>query len=85
MTTLCAAARLASATVLVAMLGLIGCRSAEARSATDSAHASATYEVVPDGFTSAYAEVDGARLHYLVGGSGPAVVLLHGFAQTGHI
>jgi pimeloyl-ACP methyl ester carboxylesterase len=28
------------------------------------------------------AEVDGIQLHYLTAGSGPAVVLLHGYAQT---
>jgi pimeloyl-ACP methyl ester carboxylesterase len=33
------------------------------------------------GFKSATAVVDGATLHYVRGGSGPAVVLLHGFPQ----
>jgi pimeloyl-ACP methyl ester carboxylesterase len=28
------------------------------------------------------AEVDGVKLHYLTAGSGPAVVLLHGYAET---
>jgi pimeloyl-ACP methyl ester carboxylesterase len=28
------------------------------------------------------AKVDGAKIHYTIGGSGPAVVLLHGFAET---
>src|SRR5262249_33612158 len=31
---------------------------------------------------SSSAEVDGIRLHYLTAGSGPAVVLLHGYAET---
>lgn len=34
------------------------------------------------GFSHRYADVDGARLHYVVGGSGPTVVLLHGFPET---
>ena len=34
------------------------------------------------GFQHAYAEVNGTRLHYVVGGSGPAVVLLHGWPYT---
>ena len=34
---------------------------------------------------SRYAEVNGVRLHYLVAGSGPAVVLLHGYAQNSHM
>ncbi|GHH59297.1 epoxide hydrolase [Streptomyces umbrinus] len=35
--------------------------------------------VVPDGFSHGYAQVNGVRLHYVSGGSGPAVVLLHGW------
>jgi pimeloyl-ACP methyl ester carboxylesterase len=36
----------------------------------------------PPGFTSKGASVDGLKLHYTVGGHGPAVILLHGFAET---
>jgi len=28
------------------------------------------------------ANIDGAKIHYTIGGSGPAVILLHGFAET---
>jgi pimeloyl-ACP methyl ester carboxylesterase len=35
------------------------------------------------GFSDKSADVNGVRLHYAIGGKGPAVVLLHGFAQTG--
>jgi pimeloyl-ACP methyl ester carboxylesterase len=31
------------------------------------------------------ADVDGVQIAYTVGGSGPAVVLLHGFAETSHM
>ncbi len=34
------------------------------------------------GFRHAYADVNGTRLHYVVGGQGPAVVLLHGWPYT---
>lgn len=34
------------------------------------------------GFTHHYAEVNGTRLHYVSGGQGPAVVLLHGWPYT---
>lgn len=37
------------------------------------------------GFKSAYASVHGVRLHYWIGGSGSPVVLLHGYAETGHM
>ena len=35
-----------------------------------------------EGFTHHYADVNGIRLHYVSGGSGPAVVLLHGWPLT---
>jgi pimeloyl-ACP methyl ester carboxylesterase len=35
-----------------------------------------------DGFTHRYSSGNGARIHYVVGGKGPAVLLLHGFAYT---
>jgi pimeloyl-ACP methyl ester carboxylesterase len=37
----------------------------------------------PTDFHTQKIEVDGARLHVRVGGNGPAVVLLHGFGDTG--
>jgi pimeloyl-ACP methyl ester carboxylesterase len=40
---------------------------------------------VPAGFTEHFAEVNGVRLHYLIGGKGSPVVLLHGYAETGHM
>ena len=39
----------------------------------------------PSGFIERFAEVNGVRLHYLIGGTGSPVVLLHGYAQTGHM
>lgn len=40
---------------------------------------------VPAGFSERFADVNGARLHYLIGGTGSPVVLLHGYAETGHM
>ena len=34
------------------------------------------------GFRHHYADVNGTQLHYVVGGSGPLIVLLHGFPYT---
>jgi pimeloyl-ACP methyl ester carboxylesterase len=42
----------------------------------------ATPPSVPPGFTERFADVNGTRLHYVIGGKGSPVVLLHGFAQT---
>jgi pimeloyl-ACP methyl ester carboxylesterase len=35
-----------------------------------------------DTFRHEFADVDGVRMHYVTGGSGPPVVLLHGWPQT---
>lgn len=40
---------------------------------------------VPAGFIEEFADVNGVRLHYFTGGTGSAVVLLHGYAQTSHM
>jgi len=37
---------------------------------------------IPGGFTEKTAQVDGVTLNYAIGGTGPAVVLLHGYPQT---
>ncbi len=37
---------------------------------------------VPAGFRRAFREVDGVRLHYVIGGRGPLVLLVHGFGQS---
>jgi pimeloyl-ACP methyl ester carboxylesterase len=37
------------------------------------------------GFTDKFAQVNGTRIHYRVGGQGSPVVLLHGYAQTSHM
>ncbi|MGR4871998.1 alpha/beta fold hydrolase [Variovorax sp. LARHSF232] len=37
----------------------------------------------PSGFKAQQIQTDGASIHVRVGGSGPAVVLLHGFGDTG--
>jgi pimeloyl-ACP methyl ester carboxylesterase len=34
---------------------------------------------------SRFADVEGLRLHYLTAGKGPAVILLHGYTQTGRM
>jgi pimeloyl-ACP methyl ester carboxylesterase len=37
---------------------------------------------IPGGFTENTAQVNGVTLNYAIGGTGPAVVLLHGYPQT---
>ena len=50
--------------------------------ALDAAHASAQF-VFPANFHTQEIQTDGATIHVRVGGQGPAVVLLHGFGDTG--
>src|SRR5882724_10459160 len=45
----------------------------------------ATAGKVPASFTEGFAEVNGVRLHYFIGGAGSPVVLLHGYAETSHM
>src|SRR3984957_19316519 len=42
----------------------------------------AQVKAAPNSIQSRFAEIDGVKLHYLVAGQGPAVVLLHGYTQT---
>jgi pimeloyl-ACP methyl ester carboxylesterase len=39
----------------------------------------------PAGFSDKYATVNGARIHYMIAGKGPAILLLHGYAETSHM
>ncbi len=39
-------------------------------------------QTTPQGISSRFADVDGIKLHYLGAGRGPAVILLHGYAET---
>jgi pimeloyl-ACP methyl ester carboxylesterase len=45
-------------------------------------HASALWGAEPDGIASRKATVDNLEIHYLTAGQGPAVILLHGYAET---
>ena len=47
--------------------------------------AAAETEQLPPGFTEKSATVNGVRINYKIGGQGPAVVLLHGYAETSHM
>jgi pimeloyl-ACP methyl ester carboxylesterase len=65
-----------------------GLRSTAAAIFALSAHVTVASEPIDtnvDGFADKYAQVNGVRLHYKVGGKGPPVVLLHGYAETGHM
>jgi pimeloyl-ACP methyl ester carboxylesterase len=45
----------------------------------------ATAGKIPAGFAEHYANVNGVKLHYYIGGKGKVVVLLHGYAETSHM
>lgn len=45
----------------------------------------ATAGKLPAGFTEKYADVNGVRIHYFIGGNGSPVVLLHGYTETSHM
>jgi pimeloyl-ACP methyl ester carboxylesterase len=52
------------------------------RTPTGAATSSHNVALVPAGFASRFATVDGLRLHYVIGGTGAPVVLLHGWPAT---
>jgi pimeloyl-ACP methyl ester carboxylesterase len=62
------------------LLGLLG---ALALSSTLTLPAAADVKPFPPGFQTKDIQTDGATIHVRVGGHGPAVVLLHGFGDTG--
>jgi pimeloyl-ACP methyl ester carboxylesterase len=49
------------------------------------ASAQQTAARLPTGVTEKIADVDGVKINYKIGGRGPMVVLLHGYAQTSHM
>ncbi len=70
---------------LAALAGLAGGCQARPASLPSPGVLAAQTAAVPSGFESGYAQVNGTRLHYMVGGQGSPVVLLHGYAETGHM
>lgn len=55
---------------------------ATASAATATATATVDEFPLPDGFSSGYQTIEGVRLHYVKGGTGPLVYLVHGFGQS---
>jgi pimeloyl-ACP methyl ester carboxylesterase len=56
-------------------------QSAASGVASAPAVAAGVVQALPSGFRSASAEVNGTTLHYVMGGQGPAVLLIHGFPE----
>jgi pimeloyl-ACP methyl ester carboxylesterase len=57
-------------------------RAAPAGATSAPVGAAVVVEAFPAGFTSASAQVNGTPLHYVVGGQGPALILIHGFPEN---
>jgi hypothetical protein len=53
------------------------------QSTQSAAHAAlVAAEALPAGFTSHKAPVNGTTLHYVLGGQGPTLILIHGFPEN---
>src|SRR5260370_37371329 len=65
---------------IFAVFLLIGCGSVFAQFQAEQ-QVSPLSARLGNGFISDYAKVNGTTLHYVRGGTGPAVILLHGFPQ----
>lgn len=63
---------------------MVGCSNGEEETAApdDRNTGGTASSPAPSGFERRTAEVNGVRLHYEVGGQGPAVVFIHGFPET---
>src|SRR6202162_5325031 len=73
-------------TPLAFAAGLVSFPALAQEAAQVTAPAAATQiEQLPAGFTGKSATVNGVRINYKIGGQGPAVVLLHGYAETSHM
>jgi pimeloyl-ACP methyl ester carboxylesterase len=64
---------------LVLVLTVAGYDAATGQATRDAPVAA---ETVPAGFASATASVNGTILHYVAGGRGPALILIHGFPEN---
>ena len=62
---------------------IIACLAVALLLALGTAPASAKVEPFPSGFRTQKIEIDGVTIYVRIGGSGPAVLLLHGFGDTG--
>ncbi|SDG56398.1 Pimeloyl-ACP methyl ester carboxylesterase [Lentzea fradiae] len=67
--------------VLALLLAITACAPSEPEA---PAHTTVTRDdpAFQNGFRHEFADVDGVRMHYVTGGSGTPVVLLHGWPQT---
>ena len=74
------------APLLLALALVGGCGTSvvqTARGEPAGAHnATVVAETLPVGFSSATVRVNGASLHYVAGGRGPALILIHGFPEN---
>jgi pimeloyl-ACP methyl ester carboxylesterase len=79
-------AAVAGAAVILASAASSAEKAAVTKQPRPSGAASAAQaERLPKGFMEKSAEANGVRINYKIGGSGPVVVLLHGYAQTSHM
>lgn len=77
----------APAVILAAVFLLLGSvlPGPAARAQTAAGTTAMPAEKLPAGFRAATAKVNGTSLYYRTGGKGSAVLLLHGYAETGHM
>jgi pimeloyl-ACP methyl ester carboxylesterase len=68
--------------ILLAVLALTGFTPAANGSSNDTPRQRSSVVQGSTEFRSGYVSTNGVRLHYVRGGTGPAIVLLHGWPQT---
>lgn len=66
----------------VALAAVVGATAITAAAPAASSAASSAGEKLPAGFSEHKTRVAGIGLHYVIGGHGPTLVLIHGYPQT---
>src|SRR5215212_12087917 len=72
----------AAMTIAAAQLGMIGCAGSQSSNTDANKMTTPLPAQLESLFTHQTADVDGIRLHYVIGGQGFPVVLLHGWPET---
>ncbi len=73
--------KLGTTIAMLALFGALTTANAQSETSKDAATSQAAIEAMGEGFTSGMVDVGDTKIHYIRGGTGPAVLLIHGFPQ----
>jgi len=68
--------------IIVYLISLMGCGSNKDQTGKPADTTTVKAAAPPEGFSHKYATVNGIKIHYVTGGTGEPLVLIHGFGQN---